>query len=134
MKKLLVVLSIAAAAMTAHANPTVSKDGLVTNKDGRTLYTFDKDTAGKSNCSGGCAAAWPVFTVDNAALADADFSVIKREDGVQQWAYKGKPLYFFAGDSKAGESKGDGSGGVWHALRSNQKAAAASGSWSAYTY
>ena len=105
------------AAALVHANLTVETNGLLANRDGRTLYTFDKDAPGKSNCSGGCLAAWPAFTVSNPALAGGDFSIVTRDDGVQQWAYRGKPLYFFGGDAKAGDANGDKQGGVWHAIR-----------------
>ena len=106
------------------ANPTIETNGVLSNRDGRTLYTFDKDSAGKSNCSGGCAAAWPAFTVGNASLAGGDFSIVVRDDGTQQWALLGKPLYFFAGDARPGDINGDNQGGVWHALRSAPKKAA----------
>ena len=106
------------------ANPTIETNGVLGNRDGRTLYTFDKDSAGKSNCSGGCAAAWPAFTVGNASLAGGDFSIVVRDDGTQQWALQGKPLYFFAGDARPGDINGDNQGGVWHALRSAPKKAA----------
>ena len=106
------------------ANPTIETNGVLSNRDGRTLYTFDKDSAGKSNCSGGCAAAWPAFTVGNASLAGGDFSIVVRDDGTQQWAIQGKPLYFFAGDARPGDINGDNQGGVWHALRSAPKKAA----------
>ena len=91
------------------------------SKEGKTLYTFDKDAAGKSNCNGGCAAAWPPFIVANPALVGGDFSIVKRDDGAAQWAYKGKPLYFFAGDAKAGDVNGDNQGGVWHVIRNEPK-------------
>lgn len=123
MQKTIFSLAVSTLALTfalgAQANPTVEKDGVVGNREGRSLYTFDKDSAGKSNCNGGCASAWPAFSVANPALADADFTVIKRDDGTLQWAFKGMPLYFFAGDSKPGEINGDKQGGVWHVLRSN---------------
>ena len=105
------------------ANPTIETNGVLSNRDGRTLYTFDKDSAGKSNCSGGCAAAWPAFTVGNASLAGGDFSIVVRDDGTQQWALQGKPLYFFAGDARPSDINGDNQGGVWHALRSAPKKA-----------
>jgi predicted lipoprotein with Yx(FWY)xxD motif len=117
MKRALIAAALIFTATSALANPTVEKSGMLTSKDGRTLYTFDKDQPGKSNCNGGCIAAWPAFTVANPALAGGDFSVIAREDGVAQWAHKGKPLYFFAGDAKPGEAKGDKQGGVWHVVR-----------------
>lgn len=105
------------AAFVAHANPTIESNGVLTNREGRTLYTFDKDSSGTSVCKGGCLAAWPAFTVANASLAGGDFSIIARDDGVQQWTFQGKPLYFFAGDANAGDINGDNQGGVWHVVR-----------------
>ena len=44
-----------------------------------------------------------------------DWKVIARDDGSKQWAYKGKPLYYFKNDAKAGDTVGDGKGNnVWH--------------------
>ena len=113
--------AIALAALSVHANPTQVANGMLASKEGKTLYTFDKDAAGKSNCNGGCAAAWPPFIVANPALVGGDFSIVKRDDGAAQWAYKGKPLYFFAGDAKAGDVNGDNQGGVWHVIRNEPK-------------
>ena len=124
MKRTLVAAALIATALSALANPTVEKSGLLASRDGRTLYTFDKDPSGKSNCNGGCSAAWPAFTVANPALAGGDFSVVARDDGTAQWAYKGKPLYFFAGDAQPGEAKGDNQGGVWHVVRTEKRQSA----------
>ncbi|MBK7900684.1 MAG: hypothetical protein KA603_01330 [Azonexus sp.] len=123
MKRIVIATALFALTGLVQANPTVEKDGVLTNKEGRTLYTFDKDSSGKSNCSGGCAGAWPPFAVANPALAGGDFSIVAREDGGTQWAFKGKPLYFFAGDTKPGERNGDGQGGTWHVASPNKKAA-----------
>ena len=97
---------------------------------GRTLYTFDKDAANKSNCNGGCAAAWPPFLVKDSDRTTGEFRAITRDDGTRQWAMNGKPLYFYAADVQAGDAKGDGQGGVWHVIsgaskRSEAKPAAA---------
>ncbi len=121
MKRLFVFAAIAAAVAASHANPTHVSNGVMASKEGKTLYTFDKDVAGKSNCNGGCATAWPPFMVANPALSGGDFSIIKRDDGASQWAFKGKPLYFFAGDAKAGDVNGDKQGGVWHVIRNEAK-------------
>lgn len=123
MKRIVIATALVALAGLVQANPTVEKDGVLTNKEGRTLYTFDKDSSGRSNCSGGCAAAWPPFAVANPALAGGDFSIVAREDGGTQWAFKGKPLYFFAGDTKPGERNGDGQGGTWHVAAPGKKPA-----------
>lgn len=121
MNRALCFAAIAVTTIVAHANPTQVANDLLASKDGKTLYVFDKDSAGKSNCNGGCAAAWPPFAVANPALVGGDFSIIQRDDGTPQWAYKGKPLYFFGGDAKAGDANGDKQGGVWHVIRSEAK-------------
>ena len=113
--------AIALSALSVQANPTQVSNGMMASKEGTTLYTFDKDAARKSNCNGGCAAAWPPFIVTNPALVGGAFSIVKRDDGTAQWAYRGKPLYFFAGDAKAGDVNGDNQGGVWHVIRHEPK-------------
>lgn len=120
-KQLLAALAATAFAAVAQANPTIEANGRMASKDGRTLYVFDKDAPGQSKCAGTCLAAWPAFTVANAALARGDFTIVTRADGVQQWAFKGMPLYFFAGDAKAGDANGDNQGGVWHVVKAVQR-------------
>jgi predicted lipoprotein with Yx(FWY)xxD motif len=88
---------------------------VLTNNAGMTVYTFDKDTPGKSACYGDCAAAWPPVAATSMP-AGADFGVISREDGGKQAAYKGKPLYFFAGDRRVGDTNGDNVQNVWHVV------------------
>src|SRR4051794_22533296 len=67
---------------------------VLTDKAGMTVYTFDKDSAGKSACYGDCAAAWPPVTASNISTG-GDVSILTRDNGVKQAAYKGKPLYLF---------------------------------------
>ena len=117
--------AILAASLSAQANPTMEKGGIVSTKDGRSLYTFDKDSKGHSNCTGGCATAWPPFAVTDASMADANFTVIKRDDGTSQWAYQGMPLYLYAGDANPGDMNGDNTHGGWHLVRNDMKPAAA---------
>ncbi|SMQ75958.1 Predicted lipoprotein with conserved Yx(FWY)xxD motif [Devosia lucknowensis] len=89
---------------------------VLTDTNGMTLYTFDKDTKGdgKSVCNGDCAVKWPPLMADAAATDDGDFTVVTRDDGSKMWAYKGWPLYYWYEDMAAGDTKGDGVGGVWH--------------------
>jgi len=82
-----------------------------------TLYVFDKDKAGVSNCNGACAALWPPYTVVAGAPLPANVTTIKRADGSMQYAYKGRPLYYYSPDKKAGDVLGDGFGGVWHLVK-----------------
>jgi len=118
MKKRVTLSAVALVAVLASAVQAqpVARDGLLADAAGRTVYTFDKDTAGKSNCTGGCLAAWPAFVAKPGAKPQGDFGLIEATGGQQQWTLKGKPLYYFAGDTQAGERNGDGSGGVWHVV------------------
>ncbi len=85
-----------------------------TDADGMTLYTYDKDTPGKSNCTGLCAVFWPPVIAADTAKSTGGFTTITRDDGTKQWAYKAKPLYGYINDAKAGDTSGDGADGVWH--------------------
>lgn len=112
-----VSLAFSSAAL-AQSAPVKKADSILVTSEGLTVYTFDKDVAGngKSACYGGCAAAWPPVTAGDAKLA-APYSVITRDDGAKQVAYKGKPLYLFASDKKAGDRNGDNVKEVWHVVK-----------------
>jgi predicted lipoprotein with Yx(FWY)xxD motif len=114
-KTTLLAAAILALLTTAVQAQPVVRDGVLADEAGRTVYTFDKDEANKSNCTGGCLAAWPVLAAKPGAVAQGDFGLIDT-NGAKQWTVKGKPLYYFAGDTKAGERNGDGKGGVWHVV------------------
>lgn len=104
------------AAEPASATPPMMKNGMFVTASGMSLYTFDKDaTPGKSVCNGPCATNWPPALVADGAKASADWTIIIRDDGLKQWAYKGKPVYAFAKDTKPGDKTGDGFlNGAWH--------------------
>jgi len=111
-------LALAACAQTASltgAAPVKASEGVWVNADGMTLYTFDKDAAGsgKSACNGPCAANWPPLPVAADATASGDWSIVTRDDGSKQWAYKGKPLYRWIKDQKPGDRTGDGFNNAW---------------------
>jgi predicted lipoprotein with Yx(FWY)xxD motif len=91
-----------------------SKGKAFVDPKGMTLYIFDKDTPGKSNCSGPCIQNWPAFAAPADAKATGEWTVVTRDDGTKQWAYKGKALYMWVRDTKPGDVTGDGVGGVWH--------------------
>ena len=101
----------------AVANGTVG--AYLTGEDGKTLYTFKPDSANTSTCTDSCAAKWPPFTVSAADTLKAGDGVtgklttFARPDGTMQVAYDGAPLYYFAADSKAGDTTGQGVGGKW---------------------
>ncbi|HLO78606.1 MAG TPA: hypothetical protein VK196_19295 [Magnetospirillum sp.] len=110
------VMSMAAQAATVKQGST-AKGEVLTDDKGMTLYTFDKDEMGKSNCVDACAQNWPPLMADAGAQAMGDYSVIKRADGTMQWAHKGKPLYLWSKDAKPGDVSGDGFKDVWHVAR-----------------
>jgi predicted lipoprotein with Yx(FWY)xxD motif len=99
--------------------PTQVSDGVLTGKNGMTLYTFDRDAAGsgKSACNGPCATNWPPLMAADGAKLEGDYSIVTRDDGGKQIAYKGKPLYYWAKDAKAGDKTGDGFNGAWHTVK-----------------
>jgi predicted lipoprotein with Yx(FWY)xxD motif len=100
------------------AQPRVSH-GLLTDKAGLTLYTFDNDatTPGKSACTGPCLNMWTPMYADAKARPAGDYGLITRDDGKLQWTYKGHPLYHWYGDKKPGDKDGDGLRGVWHVAK-----------------
>jgi predicted lipoprotein with Yx(FWY)xxD motif len=105
---------VAVAQAPAKAGDSEKGKTLVDAK-GMTLYIYDRDTAaGKSACNGNCATNWPPLMAAADAKENGAWTVITRDDGGKQWAYKGKPLYFWKDDKKAGDATGDGRNNVWH--------------------
>jgi predicted lipoprotein with Yx(FWY)xxD motif len=125
MKKVFLALAVCLAAFVAFASDTylsVAKHAeygdYLAGVDGKALYIFKSDVqgSGESTCYDACIAAWPAYLVDadyKSELA-GDFTVITRTDGTYQLAYNGWPLYYFAGDAKAGDVNGQGVGDVWY--------------------
>lgn len=119
----LMLLSAALAACSSLAGggaaPAKVVDGVLTGPNGMTLYVFDKDAAdsGKSVCNGPCAINWPPLVVMDGERASGDYSVITRDDGKKQWAFKGKPLYYWIKDQKPGDKTGEGVNNVWHTAK-----------------
>lgn len=101
----------------AHADMPVAEDGRLVDASGATLYTYDKDSAGISTCNAKCAEFWPPALADDNETPTGEWSLIDREDGTRQWAYKGMPLYRFAKDEKPGDINGDGVREVWHTAK-----------------
>jgi predicted lipoprotein with Yx(FWY)xxD motif len=97
---------------------------VLVNSSGRTVYDFAKDTGSKSMCAGGCAAEWPPVTTSGKptvgdGLTKSMVGTTRRSDGKTQVTYNGHPLYTFSGDTKAGDTNGQGLddfGGKWWAL------------------
>ncbi len=93
-----------------------AKGSYLTDLQGKTLYVFDKDTQGVSNCTGACSTIWPAYT--SGATVQKTFptniTVIKDSNGTMQFAWKGMPLYYYSKDAAPGDTLGDGVGGIWH--------------------
>lgn len=96
---------------------------ILVNAKGMTLYVFAKDTKGKSNCTGQCAAFWPPLLLAKGAMAPATiagipgkFGEIMLAGGKDQLTYDGAPLYTFAKDTKPGQINGQGVAGLWWAV------------------
>ena len=100
-----------------HAQAVKAQDGILVNSAGMTLYTFDKDSGGRSACNDQCAKIWPPVMASADAKPMGDMTVITRDDGSKQWASKGKPLYTYAKDAKAGDKTGDNFKEVWHVAK-----------------
>jgi len=92
---------------------------ILVDGDGRTLYAFTKDKGDQSACSGACASNWPALTGTATAGTGIQASMLStsmQANGKSQVTYGGRPLYYFAGDAKPGDTNGQGVGGVWFAL------------------
>ena len=93
-----------------------SSGTFLTDGSGKALYLWVKDGHNMSACSGACAGAWPpvmakgTVTAGGSAKA-SDLGAITRSDGTKQVTYDGHPLYYYAGDSSAGQTNGQGSDG-----------------------
>ena len=111
----LLAIAIAAGAQTMPAKKAA--DGTWTDAKGMTLYTFDKDAGGKSACNGPCATNWPPLMATGDAKASGDWTIVTRDDGSKQYAYKGKPLYTWTKDAKPGDKTGDGVNNAWHTAK-----------------
>jgi predicted lipoprotein with Yx(FWY)xxD motif len=101
---------------------------VLSDQSGKILYLYTPDSATKSACSGECLSQWPVVTTKTTATAGSGVTASKlatltRSDGTKQVTYNGHPLYYYAGDSAAGQTNGQGQTGngtsnvgVWYVL------------------
>jgi len=91
---------------------------VLVDAEGRTLYVFDNDTGTTSTCEGGCASTWPPLATDGDPTAGegvdaALLGTTDRGDGTTQVTYDGHPLYTYNADTAAGDTTGQGVGGIW---------------------
>lgn len=115
------MLAIPALADTGIMTRETAMGEVLTDANGMTLYTFDKDAEGMSNCYDKCAINWPPLLAEDGAMSDDDdFTLVPRNDGTMQWAYYGEPLYLWIKDQAPGDVTGDGVGGVWHVAKPDE--------------
>lgn len=111
--------SSAAAGLTLSSTSDPALGEYLTGQNGMTLYVLTKDTPDTSTCSGTCATTWPALTATSGAMitgpssATGPFATITRADGTIQVTYDHMPLYYYSGDSGAGDTNGQGTNNVW---------------------
>jgi len=97
---------------------------LLVDQGGMTLYHFTRERTRRVLCVGGCASVWPPLLVSQGLRPLAGLGInrlklgtIRRPDGKLQVTYAGFALYRFSGDAKPGDTKGQGFGKLWFAVR-----------------
>jgi predicted lipoprotein with Yx(FWY)xxD motif len=112
----------AGAAVTVEVANDAKLGDHLTGANGKTLYVLTKDTPGTSTCTDSCATTWPPFilgageTTAAGAGVTGTLGTLKRADGSMQVTYDNLPVYYFSGDSAAGDANGQGIGGVWYVV------------------
>lgn len=126
MKTLMTTLVLALMSLGAHAQAdNLSPLQELTINDGRTIlvgpnqmtvYTFDIDMEGSSECYEECAKAWPPVLINQNQQVSSPLGTTRRRDGKIQLTYNNHPIYFFKDDKKVGDIKGDKLNEVWHII------------------
>ncbi len=126
MKPLLIlILSLLTTALAQGLLLTDSSHGpILSDEQGMTLYIFTSDTDGESSCYDACASAWPPLLVEVLPElpegVSGELGLTTRKDGSLQLTLRGMPLYYFAGDSQAGDTNGQGLGNVWFVVQASE--------------
>lgn len=100
---------------------------IVVDSKGMTVYRFKKDSAWpmKTACTGACLEKWPVVAPvdknDTEGIIKKGFVTFDRPDGIKQQTIDCWPIYTFAGDTKPGDTNGQGVGGTWYAVAPDSK-------------
>jgi len=110
-------------AVTVSTTRNAALGKILVGADGRTLYHTSADKMSLVQCTGSCAVRWPPLVISSRVRPIAGPGVtasllgtVRRSDGRLQVTYRGRPLYRFSGDTKAGDVNGQGVGGTWYAL------------------
>lgn len=142
--------SVSAAATTSGAPMNAAKTMLTVRKTkigyvlatstGMTIYWYSDDVrgSGQSSCTAGCLTAWPAVTgtpeADPGVMLSEKLGTITRAGGVVQATYNGYPLYTYGGDMIAGQTSGNGVGGVWHVITGSALSASPASAAAASTH
>lgn len=115
------VASAPSSAATVMVGQNATLGSFLVDSKGMTLYLYTTDTPGTSTCTAGCASIWPPLLTTGAPVAGqgvnaAMLGTTQRADGTTQVTYNSWPLYYFASDSAAGDTNGEGKGGVWYVI------------------
>lgn len=90
---------------------------ILTTPDGMTVYTYVNEAAGSASCYSTCADEFPPVLAPANAKPFDELTTVKRLEGKQQWAFRGKPLHFYQDDKAPGDVKGDNKDGLWHVVK-----------------
>jgi len=116
------VMSVMPASADSHGNKFVHSRAFkgqvyVMYQNHMSLYTYDGDRVGVSNCNDECATNWIPALLDAGTDLGESYTLIKRANGKMQAAFRGMPLYLYLKDQAPGDINGDGVAGVWHLAR-----------------
>src|SRR5438874_1163012 len=89
---------------------------VLTDANGMTLYSWDRDDPTAKTISTSASATWPRLMVSGAPVGVDGIGASARDDGGLQATFNGWPLYYFINDKNAGDTLGDGVGGIWHVV------------------
>ncbi|HEY3117405.1 MAG TPA: hypothetical protein VGK54_11745 [Chloroflexota bacterium] len=116
----IVTIGPAASGSTIQIRDDSKLGKILTDATGKTLYRYDADAKGASNCTGGCTQTWQPLLLPSGAPTGpsglSGLSTLSRADGGRQVMYNDEPLYRFAGDTQPNDAKGDSPSGPWHVV------------------
>jgi predicted lipoprotein with Yx(FWY)xxD motif len=84
---------------------------------GHLLYTYDNDQRGAPTCYNACAASWLPVSAPRDAKPTGHWTVVTRHDGSKQWAYGGRPVYYWKNDVSGGSRAAVPISKYWHVAK-----------------
>ena len=114
----LAALGVFALAATSASAQVKWQDGMLTDDKGIPLFVSEAEPQGISQCYGACLNVWLPYKAPVDARATGELSIIKRDDGISQWSFRGKALYHWFNFDKPMDGQGM-RGGNWHVVKQN---------------